>query len=302
MSTPPIHQTNPFEKMIDDQVALLARKGYDEARLQSFSNPGDYRQYLTRHVAQRVVESSWAEDERLAVLSVRGFFNNDREVVNFNISFRVLPVPPFFTLQALDATLDHVHRRYEFDRPALQLPTPGQVYKDLALQRKEMEEVLPPLKKQLPGFLQGKERYDLDHLCFEQRQLLQRAGYFPSTATGSMERFEHELRQQLLTGFERPPLTNHIFVIRQDRKYNGKGMRTRFCFQFIPDAMSLLLRAIQAQMGPISKAYMLSEKTDVITAGNIYLDLERARTLRRASQIVAENSATPLKTTIARRP
>jgi hypothetical protein len=74
-------------QLLDEHEKLLKEKGYDELSLNSPDKPGLFMQYLKYNLGYALKESLMDDDQSTFNMKTVGFFNNDRDIVLFNLHY-----------------------------------------------------------------------------------------------------------------------------------------------------------------------------------------------------------------------
>ncbi|TDW97103.1 hypothetical protein [Dinghuibacter silviterrae] len=276
-----------FDELIATEIAMLKFKGYSEKGLHAFSNPGDYHRRLSELVSTTMASLHKDDEFKRLSFPVYGYFRDDQDVVRFSFKFKVGPRYPFIYQEELSARLGDIGTQYDIADPFKNLKRPTAIHEELLGRQRFMQQI-QQFTRSVRDYPEPAVRDDLDQMAAEQREALQKAGYLPVFPSPQTERFEHLLREQLLTGIEHHPDKHHLFVLRLDQKKSPTGypLRARFAFRFIPTEMTLSLEGLHGQTGPHMRAYSFPGNTDPPSVFNVSMDLHLDRAMEKAQQLV----------------
>jgi len=114
-----------FNHLLDEKQHLLTEKGFDEASLNSPNKAGLLFQQLRQELSDAVRESLRYQEPVDFALKAIGFFNDDKDLVLFNLHFRMDAAAGTLVIPQLDMGYNRRTLTLHFQDPS-QLPHSSQ--------------------------------------------------------------------------------------------------------------------------------------------------------------------------------
>lgn len=100
-----------FYNLLDEQIELLKKKGYEEKSIGSPNKEGWLFTQLHRSFSD-ALHQSWHEGEAVDFqIAITGFFNDDKDIVHFKFNYEFDPNKHSLSMKELELVSDGINRK-----------------------------------------------------------------------------------------------------------------------------------------------------------------------------------------------
>lgn len=255
---------------LENHRELLTERGYQEIGLGSAEEPGLFIRRLEDKITFYLsdLKRGLVEFDLPAV----GFFNDEKNLVNFSFHYELDKRNKIFDLKSFTAETDGITKEFVFKRNMFELPDAGRIVSTLLKEQEkrinDTVHISQPLSEEYKILLYKNE-------LNEHQGLLAAKGYtnkehFPYSEGFLFKKMQSKFSKRFWDSNERQD-----FLIRVEGFFNGQNDEVKFNFFYAIDQeeRKLQLNAFVAELGEKRICYPLGEANDLPPAINVWKQL-----------------------------
>lgn len=257
--------------ILEEHCELLQQRGYEEIGLGSLEEPGIYLQQLEQVFSHQIQEAQFNKSIREFDVRAVGFFNEEKDVIDFLFHYEFNPREGTIDLKSFTAEMDGVAKKFVLEQSIYNLPPVATVLSILSEGRDLLQQnpVAAQNKQIAEGSLPFKDALT-EHYALLVYKGFTNKQFFPYANNFLFKKLEHKLEKKYTADDTTPD-----FLIRIQGLFNDQSDEVKYNFFYSIDRTNhvLQMNAMMAELKDKRIFYPIKEVSDLPPAMNVWLHL-----------------------------